>query len=232
MQVLVDISLPEASRRNPIGAKELTALRNDHGPEADGVIAAWLSGAIPTVPDALSVVRPWIAAPAPSTIREAIRAYAATLEPRPLTELSARLTAGALKRRPSSELLADIRYEDAQEGAIADAIIKLAGEASNHDGRVVVFDLWSALKPVEAAVRKKLLLEALIPLAAEGHGAYDLVRSRLKLAVDPPHGSKQELVDRLLATAPDKKRREQMQRRMEELGLRRKRGKRFGLIPR
>lgn len=232
MQVLVDNSLPDGSRHSPIGAEDLAALRNDHGSDADEVIAAWLRGAKPAVDEALSVIRPWIDAQAPSVIREAIGAYAATLEPRALTDLATKLTAEALTRRPSRELLADVRYEDAQEDVIAAAIIKLAGEVPNHDGRVVVFELWSALKPVEAAVRKKLLFEVMVPFAAHNHGAYDLVRSRLKLAADPPYGSKQELVDRLLATAPDKKRREQMLRRMEELGLRKRPSRRFGLIPR
>ena len=232
MRVLLDTALPPALRDDTIGAEELRALRKDCGPPADAVIAAWLTGAKPAASEALSVLRPWIADPAPSEIREAIRGYAAALEPQQLTAFAAALTAGALKRHPTRELLADIRYDDAEEATIGAAIVKLAGESSNQEARVVLFDLWQALKPVDPSVRRTLISQVMIPIAGHGQGAYDLVRSQLKLAFDPPHGTKQQLVDQLLATAPDQKRRKQMQSRMEELGLRKQRGKRFGLIPR
>jgi Cdc6-like AAA superfamily ATPase len=232
MRVLLDNALPSALRDGPLGARELTSLHDEHGPMANTVIAAWLAGAKPLVTQALSVLRPWIADPAPSEIREALRSYAAALEPEQLTELALALTAGALKRHPTRELLADIRYEDAEETMIGAAIVELAGKASNHEARVALFDLWAALKPVDPGVRRMLISGMMIPIASNGQGAYDLVRSRLKLAADPPHGTKQQLVDRLLAVAPDEKRRKQMQTRMEELDLRKRRSKRFGLIPR
>jgi Cdc6-like AAA superfamily ATPase len=232
MRMFLDAALPPSLRNGAIDAQKLTALRNDYGVPAHAVIAVWLTGVKPEVPEALLVLRPWIAQPAPNEIREAIRDYTAALEPQQLTNLAAALTAGGLKRHPTRELLADVRYGEAEEATIGAAIVKLVDQASNQDTRAVLFELWEALQPVDPSVRKTLISEIMIPVASQGQGAYDLVRSRLKLATDPPHGTKQELVDRLLAAAPDEKRRKQMQSRMEDLGLRKRPGKRFGLIPR
>jgi Cdc6-like AAA superfamily ATPase len=193
MRVLLDNALPPALRNNDLGARELTALREECGALADVVIATWLRGAQPPVTQVLVVLKPWISERAPNEIREALRSYAVVLEPQQLTELAVTLTTDALKRHPTRELLADVRYADANETTVSAAIINLAVGSSNHSARVVLFDLWEALKPVEPGVRKALLFEVMIPIASQGQGAYDLVRSRLKLAADPPHGTKQQL---------------------------------------
>ncbi len=194
MRVLLDNALPPALRNSALGVRELTALREECGALADVVIATWLRSAQPPVTQVLVVLKPWISERAPNEIREALRSYAAVLEPQQLTELAVTLTTDALKRHPTRELLADIRYADANETTVSAAIINLAVGSSNHSSRVELFDLWEALKPVETGVRKALLFEVMIPIASQGQGAYDLVRARLKLAADPPHGTKQQLV--------------------------------------
>ncbi|HST56016.1 MAG TPA: P-loop NTPase fold protein [Solirubrobacteraceae bacterium] len=232
MRVLIDSALPLESRGEALGVAELTALRSEHGPAADVVIASWLAGVGPHVEEALAVLQPWIADRAPTEIRTAIRSYVAALDGDQLTDLAVRLTSDALNRRPSKELLADVSYENADDATVSGAIVALASEASNHDARAVLFDLWEVLKPIDATARKALITGVMIPVAGQGLGAFELVRSKLKVVGDPPRGTKQILVDALLAAAPDEKRRKRMQRRMEELGLRKPRGKRFGLLPR
>ncbi len=230
MGVLVAGVLPAARRDAAPSAQTLAALSSEHGRPADAVIVAWLKRFEPAVEEVLTVLGPWISGGCPPEIREAVRAYVADLDREQVTDIASRLTEKALKQRPSRELLADVSYQDAGESTVGAAIVNLASGVSNKDTRVVVFDLWEGLKPVDAAVRRSLITEVMIPFAGQSQGAYELVRSRLKLAVDPPHGTKEHLVDALIAVAPDEKRRKQMEHRMEELGLRKRRGKRFGLF--
>lgn len=232
MGVFLNTALPPELREHSIGAQELIALRNEYGTPIDAAVVVWLAGAGLPVADLLEMLKLWTTGPAPNQIRDAIRRYATTLEPEQRTELGLGVTASALKQHPTRELLADIGYAEADETAIAAAIVKLVGQASNQDTRVVLFDLWEALKPIDQDARRMLISQVMIPIAGQGQAAYDLVRSRLKLAVDPPYGTKQQLVERLLTAAPDDKRRNKMQSKMEDFGLRKRRGKRFGLIPR
>ena len=229
MRVLVSSRLPDDHRDRDINAKHLVALRTEIGEAAYPTIAAWLRGISPGPTEMLSVMAPWMVSGMPPVIGDALRDYAAAADQEKLNNTALRVTRTALVRRPSRQFLTIIRYSAADEQCSSEAIVALAQKASNQQTRTTVLDLWAALGPRDTAVRKRLITEVLIPMSTHGQGAYDLVRTRLVLAKDPPRGVKATMVDALLAAAPDAKRKHKMEDKMADVGLRPRR-KRLGIF--
>jgi DNA polymerase III delta prime subunit len=222
-------ALPPADRGAALGVDDLVALRRDHGVDSYPAIGLWLAEHSPAAVDAVQLLAPWVSEGVPSAVAGAVRTYAENLSPAALTALAVLLTRDALHRAPSREVLASLRYDEADDQAIATELLALDGRASNFEGRKTILELWEALQPRHAPARKLLILDVLIPMLSHGAQTYDLVRRHLKLAADPPHGTKAQLVTALIDKAPDKKRRGKMEVRMSEVGLRARR-KRFGII--
>jgi hypothetical protein len=229
VSVLLDNALPETHRNGIIDADRLSRLYDEYGQASYSVIAAWLSTpAIRSANEFLTVTAPWVSVPPPPEVRRAIRSSPTIANMTVRNDLALRLASSALRRHPSQEFLADIGFREADEDRVSKVIVKLVAESSNEDDRIIIFDLWNALTPIDATIRRRLIMEVMVPIAGRGKGAYELVRMRLKLAADPPYGTKSMLVQSLLFAAPDTKLKKRMESRMEEVELKRK-PKRFGL---
>jgi tetratricopeptide (TPR) repeat protein len=212
-------SLPRGHAERTYAGSMLRELADSWGDDALPAVAVWLQELRPDPNEVREVIARWEQDSLPEVLAEPLAIYTEGLDGSELAELAAPSIERALEAEPSSAYLASVRLQEAEEARIVPLILKLGGEAGNQSEREIVLRMWTGLAPQEDALRRRLIREVLLPMAEEGAVAWDLVRRNLKLAVPPPHGTKQELVERLMQLAPDEERAKTMERRMVEVGL-------------
>jgi len=98
-------------------------------------------------------------------------------------------------------------------------LVQVAKEATNPDARRLTLDIWRWLAPTNRKARQALIEGVFFKIAAAGTTGHELARQRLELVARPPGGLKDEIVRHMRQTAPDKKRREKVEKRLQEVGL-------------
>lgn len=152
-------------------------------------------------------------------LQEGIESYAARLGRKQLAALNGLAIAEAFETTPSPLFFEVAGLERADQETIADAIVELGERAENREQRTLVLDIWRQMKPTKRTTREKLIRNVLLRFAEANGSGHDLVRQRLELAKKPPSGVKEELLERLTASARDSRRVKQLEKKMNELGL-------------
>lgn len=200
-------------------ADQIRTLVDQHGSAFGSGVAAWLEHFAVSPEDAFLVLEPYVSQSLPAELREAVQRFAERLGATELAELCRPAIERAFEIRPSADFLRAAQLAAADEDAIADALIRLFGGADNFEHRERVLSIWEVLDPKTPDARRRLVREVFLPLASGGATSFDLARRHLKLCADPPHGTKEQILDGLAAAAPDEKRAKQMRARMVEVGL-------------
>jgi hypothetical protein len=206
-------------RVQKIAPEQVQTLARDHGSAFAPGAAAWLEQFAASPGEAFNAIEPYISKTLPVTLREALGRYVDRLSPAERAELCKPAVEDAFALRPSSDFFRAAHLAGADEDTIAESLVRLFGKADNLTDREQVLIIWELLDPKSADVRRHLIREVFLPLADSGATAFDLARRHLKLCADPPRGTKQQILDSLAAAAPDRKRAEQMRKRMLEVGL-------------
>jgi KAP-like P-loop domain-containing protein len=198
--------------------KQLHASIETHGAGFAEAAGVWVENFAASPRQAFRAIVPYVAN-LPDELAAPLARYSKGLDSKERAELCKPAIERAFALDPSSEFFVAAQLPQANEDIVAESIIQLFGDADNAEKRETVLGIWQLLDPTEAGARRRLIREVFLPLAASGTQAHELARRRLELCANPPHGTKGELVDALVASAPDKKRAKKLANRMAEVGL-------------
>lgn len=129
-------------------------------------------------------------------------------------------------RRPSLELLRDVRLHETDHLRAAAVLIdEYDKSGTNNERRRDLFDVWEVLAPTSPTARQRLFDQILfLALKVGGRQAFDLVKQRPNLWRDPPDGRKRA-VKEALREAAGKSKDPALERLLEQHGVVRKRRK-------
>jgi len=218
LQIVAALSRGESKPTSPIEPAQITELAEAHGERFIPGLATWLTAFRPKSTVAAKALQPYLDSDLTSRLAEAVAAYRKRLNPAARYRLIRGLIEWPSNRRPSLRLLRQMGIEDADAELVTAAILKRYDQAHNNKDREYALKLWKAFAPAVPGTRRKLIRKVFIPLVGVGAGGYEIAARYLELCVDPPHGTKEELL-KALGKPPDRKRGKRMGARMAELGL-------------
>jgi KAP-like P-loop domain-containing protein len=217
IELLLQAALSQHHEGNGPSADEIRALVAE-GQADDLGVATWIDNFAASPNDVYTVVEPFIEMP-PVGVQAAISEYAAQIGPKALAELNLPAVAGAFSRNPSRRFFEAAALNRADAEPVGDALVELATEADNLEKRTLVLDIWEQLDPSKRKVRETLIRKIYLRFAEAGATSHDLARKRLRLVTRPPSGIRDELLKRLVASAPDEKRKKKLEKKLEQVGL-------------
>lgn len=217
IELLLQAALSQHGDGYGLSAEQIRSLLAEDRADELGV-AAWIDHFATSPRDVYSVVEPFIE-DLPALMQDAISGYAAHIGPKALVDLNLPAVVGAFSSNPSRAFFesADLNRADAEP--ICAALVELTAEADNLAKRTLVLDIWEQLDPSKRKVRERLIRKVYLPIAEASATSHDLARKRLELVARPPSEVKDELLSRLVASAPDGNRKKKLEKRLEQVGL-------------
>jgi len=218
LRIAAGLAKQDKEAKSPFSATEIGKLTASHlGYFTDGVIL-WLQRFNPRPAGVAKALDPLLWDAFSLRLAKALRAYSDGLSPAGRFRLVGPLISWTSLRNPSGNVLRALGIQGADPDKVTAAIVERFGRARNGSRRRAVMEIWRAFEPGGDSSRRKLIKQVFIPLLGEGVGAYELARKNLDLCVNPPHGTKRELM-KALGQAPNAKSGRRMAARAKELGM-------------
>jgi hypothetical protein len=217
IELLLQGALSQHNESYSPSADEIRALLAENQADELGV-ATWIDNFAASPKDVYKLVEAFIEMP-PVVVQAAVSEYAAQIGPKALVELNMPAVSGAFSRHPSRRFFEAAALSRTDDAPIVDALIELASRADNLEKRTLVLDIWEQLDPSKRKIRETLIRKVYLPFSEAGATSHDLARKRLHLVTRPPPEIRDELLKRLVASAPDEKRRKKLEKKLEQVGL-------------
>ncbi|MBS1882482.1 MAG: hypothetical protein JSS97_05940 [Actinobacteria bacterium] len=125
---------------------------------------------------------------------------------------------------PGAGRLRSLGIERADPATILTRLIALFDKAGSNEERERVMEVVAMLGPLEDSLRRRLILEVIIPLTGRGKEAVDIAVRHLNLCLPPPHGTKGKLRDALRSAAKGRQQIDRVDKALLDAGLVRKTG--------
>jgi hypothetical protein len=224
LQIEGGLARGENSARSPFAPGEIAELARSHGSQFIPGAVLWLERFGPTPGQVAKGLDPMLRGVLPAPLAAGVSAYSERQSPLGRYRLVRRIVEWPSARNPPRSLLRALGIQGADPEKVTAAIVERFTRARNNTQRQAALNIWRAFAPKDDASRRTLIREVFIPLSRQGLGGYRLARKYLDLCENPPRGTKGKLIE-ALENAPRRKEGRSMHRRMEQVGLKSRKGK-------
>lgn len=204
---------------NPLEVAQVREL-SEVGQSGVPGVSAWLRSFATSSEDVLNVLEPFSSGTIPKQIEPALIKFCEREgSGEALWMAQHYFEEHGLENPPSDDFLAMLAGCQPAEEDVANWLIELSGKASKRNERAGVMAAWRGFNPRDPAVRKRLLTEVYLPLGEEHKGDFKLALRNIKLAADPPHGTKTKIKETLRRQAAKHNLRRRTEQRLESAGI-------------
>lgn len=190
----------------------------EEGRVTEDAIGLWIANFASSPEEVYAAAAQYVDDPA-DAVCEGISSFAEGLGPKQLAELNIAAIERAFDDWPSEAFFDAADLSRADDERVASALVQVAKKASNPDARRLILDIWRWLAPSNRRAKQMLIEKVFFKIAKAGATGHELARHRLELVARPPAGLNEAIVDLMRQTAPDKKRRETVEKRLQQVGL-------------
>lgn len=210
---------------SPYGAGEIADLSAAHLSYLAEGLALWITHFGPDAGEVGRALVPLAGAALPSPVAEAIdRRFDRSAG----EERAALVKAGVqeiLKSAVEPDFLRSLGIGHADPDAVLGELIAIYGEGvGTNEDRETIMAVAAMLAPLPDPLRRRLILDLVIPIAHQGKGALDIALRHLDLCLPPPRGTKQKLTDTLRDRANGKDQEKRVDKALLGAGLIRRSG--------
>jgi hypothetical protein len=224
LQIEGGLNRQDEARPSPFKPAKVKELVDSHGGNFTAGLIPWLRDFHPAPEHVSLALRSLLFRQLPPPLTAALSEYSNGLRPADRFLLLKALMQRSYVSPRQARLLGTLGIQDADPVAVTSLLVERYKSVTTNSAREGILRIWRAFEPQDPALRRTLIKQILIPLSGHGVGGYELVRRYLDLATDPPRGTKGKLLEALEGEGQNRKRRRAMRRRMEEVGLRKRKG--------
>lgn len=225
LTIAASVREDSGAARSPYEVGEIVELSTAHGSDFAEGLALWIVDFDPSAGEVGRAVVPLARGVLPAPVAEAIDVRFAQSGGEERAELVMPTLKGLLRSSVEPGFLRSLGIEKADLEAVLDQLVTLYDEevGANEDREAIV-KTAAMLAPMDDRLRKRLILELMIPIAHQGKGALDIVLRHLDLCLPPPRGTKKKLTETLRERAKGKDQRRRVDRALLDAGLIRRSG--------